>query len=55
MSKEDIEGTNILDEPVHGIYIPAALFVVGVAITTYMSGELKILWSLPILFMIFQF
>lgn len=52
MSKETEDHVNVLDEPMHGIYIPAALYLVGVAITTYMSGELRILWSLPVLFII---
>lgn len=41
---------NILDEPLHGIYIPTGLFLVGIAITTYLSGSVKILLVLPFLF-----
>ncbi|SCV02009.1 LAMI_0G15170g1_1 [Lachancea mirantina] len=37
----------LLDEPLHGIYIPTALMLVGVAITAYMSGNLLSLWILP--------
>ena len=34
---------NILDQPIHGIIIPSALFVVGVSIITYMTGDLRYL------------
>lgn len=45
---DQIEQPNILDEPLHGIYIPSGLFIVGIAITTYLSGELNLLWALPL-------
>ncbi|CCH59139.1 hypothetical protein TBLA_0B02970 [Henningerozyma blattae CBS 6284] len=41
---------NILDEPLHGFYIPTALFLVGITITTYMSQEYRILYCLPVFF-----
>ncbi|GAV56085.1 hypothetical protein ZYGR_0AZ02570 [Zygosaccharomyces rouxii] len=41
---------NLLDEPLHGIYIPTGLFFAGISITVYMSGENRILYSLPVLF-----
>lgn len=44
-----IEEPNILDEPLHGLYIPTALFFAGIALTTYMSGETKLLFGLPVL------
>lgn len=40
---------NLLDEPLHGIYIPTGLFFAGISITVYMSGENRILYSVPIL------
>ncbi|CAR25477.1 hypothetical protein ZYGR_0A00380 [Zygosaccharomyces rouxii] len=43
-------GKNILDEPVHGIYIPTGLFLAGISITVYMSGENRLLYTLPVLF-----
>lgn len=41
---------NILNEPLHGIYIPTGLFVIGVAILTYLSDDYKILISVPFFF-----
>lgn len=41
---------NILDDPVHGFYIPTALFIFGIALTTYMSGEYKLLWGFVFFF-----
>lgn len=52
MSDDIVEHKNILDEPLHGLYIPTALFVVGVAIMTYLSGEPKILLALVVLGML---
>lgn len=46
----ELEQPNILDEPLHGIYIPSCLFLAGIAITTYLSGALQILLALPIFF-----
>lgn len=34
---------NILDEPIHGIVIPTALFTVGISIIAYMTGDLRYL------------
>lgn len=42
------EEPNILDNPLHGIYIPSGLLLAGIALTTYQSGELKILLVLPV-------
>ena len=39
---------DILSEPLHGIYIPTALFFVGIMILTYFSKNYKILLCLPI-------
>ncbi|KAL3233664.1 Uncharacterized protein RNJ44_03704 [Nakaseomyces bracarensis] len=52
MSDDIIEHKNILDEPLHGLYIPAGLFVAGIAIMTYLSGEPKILLALLVLGML---
>lgn len=40
---------NLLNEPLHGIYIPTGLFFAGISITVYMSGENRLLYSLPLL------
>ncbi|CCD24836.1 cytochrome-b5 reductase NDAI_0E00200 [Naumovozyma dairenensis CBS 421] len=52
MSAEEYEEEqpNILDDPIHGIYIPTALFVFGIALLTYLSKEYRLLLALPILF-----
>jgi len=34
---------NILDQPIHGIIIPSALFVVGISIISYMTGDVRYL------------
>lgn len=39
---------NILSEPLHGIYIPTALFFIGIIILTWFSKNYKILLSLPV-------
>lgn len=46
---EVLGGKNLLDEPLHGIYIPTGLFFAGISIMVYMSGEKRLLFSLPIL------
>lgn len=45
---DQLQEPNILDNPIHGIYIPFGLLVAGVALTTYLSGEKKILILLPL-------
>lgn len=50
MSEQQAEGYNILNDPVHGIYIPTALFVGGCSLLIYMSGETRILYGLLIYF-----
>ena len=40
---------NVLDEPLHGIYIPTLLTVVGISFLTYLSGDLRLLYGLVIL------
>lgn len=37
----------LLNEPLHGIYIPILLVIVGVAITCYTANDSKFLWMLP--------
>ncbi|AQZ15812.1 PGA3 (YML125C) and AIM33 (YML087C) [Zygosaccharomyces parabailii] len=44
-----IEEPNILDEPLHGLYIPTGLFFAGIALMTYMSGETRLLFGLPLI------
>lgn len=53
---DQLQEKNILDNPVHGIYIPSGLLIAGVALTTYLSGEKKILILLPLLlsFLLFK-
>lgn len=50
ITEEDIEAepVNILDEPLHGIYIPSGLLVAGLSILYKLSGETKILYVIPI-------
>lgn len=45
---DQLQEPNILDNPVHGIYIPSGLLIAGIALTTYLSGEKKILIVLPL-------
>ncbi|CAH01808.1 cytochrome b5 reductase family protein [Kluyveromyces lactis] len=47
MSAED--GWNVLNEPLHGIYIPSLLFTVGIIVFTVMSNDLKFLLGFVIL------
>lgn len=49
MNEDPVVYKNILDEPLHGLYIPTALFLVGTAIMTALSGEWRILLALPVL------
>ncbi|CCK71412.1 cytochrome-b5 reductase KNAG_0G03550 [Huiozyma naganishii CBS 8797] len=49
-SVEEDPRENILNEPLHGIVIPSALFIVGVIILTVMSGDYRVLFGLLILF-----
>lgn len=42
-------GWEVLNEPLHGIYIPAGLFSAGVLLFTVMSGDLKFLSGFLIL------
>ncbi|SCV03782.1 LANO_0G06216g1_1 [Lachancea nothofagi CBS 11611] len=41
------EGHNLLDDPVHGIYIPVGLLLTGLAITCFTVQDYKFLWILP--------
>lgn len=42
------EQPNVLDNPLHGIYIPSALLLAGIGVTTYQSGETRLLLVLPL-------
>lgn len=53
MSEE--QDHNVLNEPIHGIYIPSALFLVGIGIIVFMSGETKYLTGIPILLALLGF
>ncbi|QLL34657.1 hypothetical protein HG536_0H00310 [Torulaspora globosa] len=42
------EEPNILDNPLHGIFIPSGLLLLGIAVTTYQSGEKRLLLVIPL-------
>lgn len=46
---EELDGWAVLKEPLHGIYIPSGLLLVGVIICVSLSGDLRILLVLPVL------
>lgn len=40
--------SNILDNPLHGVVIPSALFVIGIAIIAYMADDIRYLYGILI-------